>query len=259
MDTVPANGESAGSQSPVRYQLTPERIEELTPLLARFGLTPREGLWPRFNRALIHRSYRTEAGLDEDNERLEFLGDSVIGLAATEFILRQQPLSDEGSLSKLRATLVSRALLGEMGRQLGLGPLLLLGAGESRTGGRDRISILGSALEAICGALYLTYGWHEVRPALEAVVLRPAMESHAESGLVDFKSQLQEWTQKYHQQVPIYRVVSEGGPEHQKSFRMRVYLQDRLLGEGTGPRKKTAENDAAQDAISRLMDEGEHP
>ncbi len=135
----------------VHYQLTPERVGQLRPLLEAFSLPPREDLWPRLNRALIHRSYRTEAGLDEDNERLEFLGDSVIGLAATEYILREEPLSDEGKLSKLRATIVSRALLGEIGQRMGIGPLLLLGAGEARSGGHDRHSIIGSALEAICG------------------------------------------------------------------------------------------------------------
>ncbi len=253
----PGNGEAPGSQSPVRYRLTPERIEQLAVLLGRFGLPPSEDIWPRLNRALIHRSYRTEAGLDEDNERLEFLGDSVIGLAATEYILRQQPLSDEGYLSKLRAAIVSRALLGEIGRRMELGPLLLLGTGEARSGGRRRGSILGCALEAICGALYLTYGWDQVRPALEEMVILPAMESRVESGVVDFKSQLQEWTQKYYQLVPSYRVVSEGGPEHKKSFRVQVYLEDRLLGEGAGTRKKSAENEAAREAIERLMDEGE--
>lgn len=243
----------------VRYRLSRERIEQLEPLLGHFDLPPREDLWPRLNRALIHRSYRTEAALDEDNERLEFLGDSVIGLAATEYILREQPLSDEGKLSKLRATIVSRALLGELGQRMAIGPLLLLGAGEARSGGHDRASIIGSALEAVCGAFYLTYPWEQVRAALQNAVIIPAMGLRVESGVVDFKSRLQEWSQKVHQQVPHYRLVADTGPDHEKLFRVEVYLEGKRLGVGEGPRKKSAENSAARDALDGLFHEDADP
>jgi ribonuclease-3 len=229
--------------------IEPERRAKLTGLVQQFGLEPTGTIWPRLNRALIHRSHRAEAGLDEDNERLEFLGDSVIGLSCTEYILRLFPESDEGALSKLRASLVSRAILGHIARDLGVGNLLLLGTGEEKSGGRERLSILGSTLEAICGVLYLHYSWSDLRAPLRNTVILPAISLANQNIIVDHKSRLQELTQRTEQRVPEYRVTSEQGPDHDKDFIVEVWLGDRMLGTGAGKRKKGAENEAARQAL----------
>jgi len=229
--------------------ISDERRQRLTRLVNQFGLEPTTTIWPRLNRALIHRSHRAEAGLDEDNERLEFLGDSVIGLACTEYILRLYPASDEGALSKLRASLVSRAILGHIARDLGVGELLLLGAGEEKSGGRERVSILGSTLEAICGVLYLHYSWGDLRGPMRNTVIIPAISLANQNVIVDYKSRLQEHTQRIEQRVPEYRVVLEEGPDHDKHFVVEVWLGERRLGSGAGKRKKVAENEAARAAL----------
>ncbi len=183
---------------------------------------------------------------------MEFLGDSVIGLICTEHILRQSPESDEGTLSKLRASLVSRASLGRIAMNLGLGELMLLGAGEARNGGRERPSILGSALEAICGAFYLDIPWKELGISITNTIIIPAMEASREDQLIDYKSKLQEWAQKEFQKVPEYTVVSAEGPDHLKEFAVEVSVENRKLGTGRGPRKKVAENEAAHDALVQM-------
>lgn len=232
--------------------ITDQRKFQLSRVLAAFGLEPDPMIWVRLNRAFIHRSYRTEAGLDEDNERLEFLGDSVIGLVCTESILRLYQDSDEGWLSKLRAAIVSRAILGQIALDMKLGQLLLLGAGEERSGGRNRVSLLGSTLEAVCGVLFLHYPWTEIREPIRRAILLPALELARMNHIADYKSKLQELTQKTHQQIPEYRLLNEGGPDHEKSFTVQVWLANRMLGQGSGARKKLAENDAAKAALDFL-------
>lgn len=237
---------------PRRCPITEERTRELAAFVRKFGLDPSKVNWNRLNRAFIHRSYRAESDIDEDNERLEFLGDSVVGLVCTEYLLRERPGSDEGVLSKLRATLVSRAALGQIAINLGVGRLMLLGAGEERTGGRERSSILGSALEAICGAFYLDFAWEEISIPIQQSIILPALDLAENSMVLDYKSQLQEWSQKEFQRVPIYRVVGEGGPDHSKEFEVEVHLDGKVLGRGRGKRKKQAENDAARVALGGI-------
>lgn len=237
--------------------ITADRRKALGRLLATFSLSGNEAIWKRLNRALIHRSHRAEAGLAEDNERLEFLGDSVIGLACTEYLLRLHPDVDEGLLSKLRAATVSRAVLGELAQQLGIGDLLLLGTGEEKSGGRARASILGSALEAVCGALYLCYPWEQIREPIWKQIIVPALGMIRQDHLIDYKSRLQEWSQRGHQQVPSYRVVGEGGPDHSKVFEVEVLVGEKVLGKGAGKRKKQAENSAARIALQKIIESEE--
>lgn len=232
--------------------ITASRREALAKLLAALELSPNDDVWVRLNRAMMHRSFRTESGIHEDNERLEFLGDSVIGLACTEFLLRKNPDLDEGLLSKLRAAAVSRTVLGEIALTLGIGPLLLLGTGEERSGGRERVSILGSALEAVCGAIYLSYPWETVRPPVCKFIVEPALGRISQHHVVDYKSRLQEWTQRHRQLIPEYRLSSEGGPDHLKTFEVDVLIGDQRIATGTGRRKKDAENDAARHALAEL-------
>lgn len=233
-------------------EISEDRRQELARVLEYFELNPMEELWPILNKAMIHRSYRAEASLEEDNERLEFLGDSVIGLVTTEYLLIVHSELDEGRLSKMRASVVSRQVLGKLARQMKLGELILLGTGEERSGGRDRSSILGSALEAVMGALYVVYPWRELSETLVRNVVMPGLQLIESSGIEDFKSQLQEWAQRESQRVPEYRVVAEGGPDHQKHFEVEVSLAGKLLGWGSGKRKKIAENKAACDALQKM-------
>ena len=244
---------SIGSPIEVRVMAVDEsRRAELALLLRRFGLEPTHQVWERLNRAFVHRSYRTEANLEEDNERLEFLGDSVIALLTTEYLLNLYPALDEGWLSKLRASMVSRAVLGEIGIELQFGKLLVLGTGEERSGGRLRPSIIGSALEAFCGVLYAYYPYDAIREPIQTNVIVPALELVRKQHLVDYKSQLQEWTQRQYQQVPDYTVVAEDGPDHSKMFEVEVSIGENVLGRGRGNRKKSAENDAARQALASV-------
>ncbi len=245
------------NDSQIRVQATPDpgRQEELKVLISRLGLKPNLELWPRLERALIHRSYRAESRMNEDNERLEFLGDSVISLASTEYLMQKFPESDEGWLSKLRAAMVSRVVLGKIALEMGIGDLIRLGAGEEKSGGRKRTSILGSALEAVCGSIYLSYGWSELREPLRKNIVIPALDLAREEHVVDYKSILQEWTQKHYQKVPAYIVVGEGGPDHKKVFDVEARLAETVLGKGSGNRIKTAENQAAREALDRIQEE----
>lgn len=231
---------------------SPNRRAGAEALLARLALEPTAKALALVQQALVHRSYRSDHGLKSDNERLEFLGDSVIGLLATEHLLKQFPTHTEGQLSKTRAGMVSRLTLGRVAAQWDLGAMLMLGVGEDRTGGRERSSTLGSTLEAVCGALYLAYPWEAIRTALHEGVIVPAAGLSDSVGSVDYKSLLQEWTQAEHQRVPEYIVTSEEGPDHAKVFRVEVKLLGAVIGTGVGSRKKIAENEAAQDALSRV-------
>lgn len=204
--------------------------------------------------ALIHRSWFVEHGNDcpGDNERLEFLGDAVIGLVTTEYLYRKMPNEDEGVLSQLRAAMVSRKILGEIALGFDIGKILLLGVGEESSGGRKRHSILGSSLEALCGALYLSLSLKEVEPFLVRSIVEPAEALAGRRVAVDYKSQLQEWSQGRGQGLPDYRVISEDGPDHNKFFVIQVRLGEETLAEGRGSRKKNAENDAARVALENL-------
>lgn len=206
------------------------------------------------NLALIHRSWFVEngSGASGDNERLEFLGDAVIGLTTTEYLYRKFSAEDEGVLSQLRAAMVSRKILGEIALGLNIGNILLLGVGEETSGGRKRHSILGSALEALCGAFYLSLSLKEIEPFLIRVIVEPAEALAGRRVAVDYKSKLQEWSQGQGRGLPHYKVRSEQGPDHDKSFIIEAWLENELLAEGKGSRKKNAENDAARQALEKI-------
>jgi ribonuclease-3 len=208
--------------------------------------------------ALTHRSYAFETGGIPDNERLEYLGDALLAAIASEHLYRVDPDAREGDLSKRRSRLVSRTLLGKRAGEMGLGPLLLLGRGERRTGGPHRRSVLGSALEALIGVIYLRRGYPEATRFVLDHVLSPLMaELAADADQGDYKSALQEWAQRVHECVPVYRRLSDHGPDHAKIFVVDVEVVGRSLGQGRGSRVKLAENDAARQALERIRLEGE--
>lgn len=201
--------------------------------------------------ALTHRSYAYENGGIPTNERLEFLGDSVLGLVVTETLYRTHPDLSEGRLAKLRAAVVNARALAEVGRTIGLGEHVKLGRGEETTGGRDKVSILADTVEAVIGAVYLSGGF-EVGAAVVHHLFDPVMESAVALGAgLDWKTSLQELAAERALGVPEY-VIEDEGPDHQKTFTARVRVGDRLYGHGVGRSKKEAEQQAAETAYGEI-------
>ncbi len=203
--------------------------------------------------ALTHRSYAYEHGGLPTNERLEFLGGSVLGIVITDQLYRDHPDLPEGQLAKLRASIVNMHALAAVGASLGLGDLLLLGRGEELTGGRSKASIVSDAVEALLGALYLQHGLEPVR----AVVLRLFHDlliaaPRLGAGL-DWKTSLQELSASTGAGVPVY-TVDESGPDHDKTFTARASVGGEVLGAGTGHTKKQAEQLAAAQAYRAILD-----
>jgi ribonuclease-3 len=201
--------------------------------------------------ALTHRSYAFEHGLDLTNERLEFLGDSVLGLVVTDMAYRSFPSMPEGQLAKLRAAIVNMQALADVARSLALGGVVLLGRGEELSGGREKPSILADALEAVCGAVYLDQGLDVARSLIERL-FRPRMEAYTRGeGDRDHKTMLQELASQEIRSMPEYR-LQERGPDHEKEFTATVYLAGEAMGRGSGRSKKEAEQQAARQAYDAI-------
>jgi len=195
--------------------------------------------------ALTHRSYAFEQELGVNNERLEFLGDAVLGVVVTDMAFREFLDMPEGELAKLRAAIVNMTALADVSRDLGLGEFVLLGKGEEMSGGRDKASILADVLEAVLGAVYLDRGLETTRKLIERL-FRPRMVAYVRGeGGRDYKTMLQE--------LPEYRIV-ERGPDHQKEFTATVHLSGEAWGTGTGRSKKEAEQQAAHEAYRELSE-----
>jgi ribonuclease III len=198
-------------------------------------------------RALTHRSFAYENANPPTNERLEFLGDSVLGLVVTDTLFRDYPNLPEGQLAKLRAAVVQMRALAEVARELSLGAYIRLGRGEEVTGGRNKSSILADTLEAVIGAVYIDCGL-VAASGLVHRLFDPVIERSARLGAgLDWKTSLQELTAAQMLGVPDYQ-VEESGPDHQKSFRAVVRIGGRELGSGSGRSKKEAEQQAAEAA-----------
>jgi ribonuclease-3 len=203
------------------------------------------------DRALMHRSYAYENGGLPTNERLEFLGDSVLGLIVTDTLFRSYPDLPEGQLAKLRAAVVNMRALAGVARGLGLGAYVRLGKGEEGTGGRDKSSILADTLEAVIGAVYLDKGL-ALADELVHRLFDPLIARAARLGAgLDWKTSLQELTAELNLGVPEYH-VEESGPDHQKFFRAYVRLGSETYGQGEGRSKKEAEQQAAEAAWTAI-------
>jgi ribonuclease III len=208
--------------------------------------------------ALTHRSFAFEHGLDITNERLEFLGDAILGMVVTDLAFRQFPDLSEGELAKLRAATVNMTLLADVARELGLGDLVFLGRGEEMSGGRSKASILADVMEAVLGAVYLDRGLGAVRRLIERLFW-PRMAAYARGeGDRDHKTILQELASHDLGAVPEYRIAATG-PDHAKEFTATVYLAGRRLGRGRGRSKKEAEQQAASQAFRKLTRERPTP
>jgi ribonuclease-3 len=206
--------------------------------------------------ALMHRSHAYENGGLPTNERLEFLGDSVLGIVVTESLYRRYPDWSEGQLAKLRAAVVNASALADVARTLGLGQYLYLGRGEETTGGRDKSSILADTMEAVFGAVFLTSGIDSAGDVIHRL-FDPLIDSAAVLGAgLDWKTSLQEVAAAAGLGLPEYR-VTDVGPDHAKEFSARVVVGEEVLGEGHGRSKKVAEQQAAAAAYARIR--ADHP
>ena len=220
-----------------------------TPLEKRLGY--------RFKRldlldlALTHRSWANEQGIPEHYERLEFLGDAVLGVVTAEWLYQNHPELPEGDLSKHKAQLVSRDSLARHAQDIGLGPALRIGVGEDRSGGRTKASLLADSMEAVFGALFLDGGLEPARKVILSMVT-DAFAELSRQAVTDAKTQLQEVAQALGWPLPEYRITDSLGPDHSKTFVVECWLAGELGGRGEGPSKKVAEQRAASDALAKM-------
>ena len=203
--------------------------------------------------ALTHRSYANEQRTRcADNERLEFLGDAILGLVIAEALFRGDPQRPEGELSRLRAELVNAGTLAQLARQIDLGASLYLGRGEVKAGGSDKENILADACEALLGAIYLEGGITAARPVILQLFAQTMLEKTTQQGSSDYKSQLQEHLQALQQMPPEYVLTATEGPEHDRTFVVEARTPGVVLGVGRGRSKKEAEQAAAGAALTTL-------
>lgn len=200
--------------------------------------------------ALTHSSYANEKheGEPECYERLEFLGDSVLGFVTAQFLYSHEPSLPEGQMTRLRAELVCEGSLHKTALALGLGDYMLLGKGEEHTGGRERPSILADMVEAIIAAIYLDAGMEQARAFILDKILKDAEISDSHRG-ADYKTRLQELVQRRSDRHISYALIGESGPDHNKLFTFEVRVNDAVLGVGEGRTKKEAEQNAARRAL----------
>lgn len=231
-----------------------QRRQQLLDLQQRCGLNvPHLSL---LNTALTHPSYAFENWADpgENNQRLEFLGDAVLGLVVAEFLYRYFPHKPEGELTRMRAVLVCEPALAQVAKNLDLGRYLLLGRGEELSGGRERPSILADVFEALCGALCLDVGLEAAREFI-LKQLDPAiknLENQRDYG--DYKTVLQELAQRKYDENVSYSILAERGPDHRKEFVAGVKIRGRVLATGSGRSKKEAEQQAAKKALDDILE-----
>ena len=202
--------------------------------------------------ALTHSSFANERWHDslKSNERLEFLGDSILGMVVAEFLYRNYADRPEGELTRMRADMVCETSLAKVADQIGLGQHLLLGHGEEQGGGRARVSILADAVESVIAASFLDGGMEPARSFIEKYILCNVPEQRLRNA--DYKTALQELVQQKKNQVLSYELTGESGPDHDKHFQVQVLLNGTAIGYGEGTSKKRAEQDAARNALEKL-------
>jgi ribonuclease-3 len=221
----------------------------LNRLQERLGVRFKDASFLR--RALTHRSAASDNTLDS-NERLEFLGDSVVGVVVCEHLFRLFPNYSEGDLAKSKAYIVSEGALADAAQAMGLEEFVVMSSGEAASGGRRRRSILADAFEAVVAAIYLDCGIRQARRVVRNALMGAIREVAADRHRRDYKSSLQEQTQATIRKTPYYRIVGELGHEHDKTFTAQALVGETMIGEGTGKTKKEAEQSAAQDALANL-------
>lgn len=203
--------------------------------------------------ALIHRSYMNEhSEVRENNERLEFLGDALLGLLIAKLLYDRYPDMDEGKLTKLRSALVDEEQLAKFARKLNIGSQMLLGNGAKLDGGCNNSNLLSSTFEAVIGAYFLDSGIEAVNTFIEPLFIEAAKNFVNLQSNKNFKSLLQEWSLSEFGELPKYEIVSESGPDHYKSFTAEVYIKNYKYGKGEGQSKNEAKKSAAEDALKKI-------
>ena len=225
-------------------------MTELTTLEEKLSVTFRDK--SKLVTALVHSSYVNENPGYTSNERLEFLGDAVLGLVIAEKLHEGLARAGEGELTRKRAVLVSRESLAHVARRIGLGDYLLLGKGEEATSGRSKLANLSGAMEAVIAAVYLDQGLKAARYVILNLMSEEIEKAAFASKETDYKSQLQELTQSRGQGTPVYRLTGETGPDHNRVFTVEVLVEGGVLTTGSGKSKKTAETEAAQKALEAI-------
>jgi ribonuclease-3 len=227
-------------------------LPDLSGLQKSLGISFRQPALLR--QALVHSSYINENPDDPygDNEKLEFLGDAVLGFIIAERLYRECPDSSEGEMTRLRAALVNGRTLAGIARRMGIGEALYMGRGEESSGGRNKKPNLAGALEALIAAVYLDRGITATRKFVLRLFSREIKDVLSKSTIHDAKSRLQEIIQSRSQEAPLYRIIGEEGPDHNKTFDVEVIIGGVALGRGTGKSKKQAETAAAQAALEKL-------
>jgi ribonuclease-3 len=200
--------------------------------------------------ALLHRSYSSVHQIAKDNERLEFLGDSILNACVSDILFRKFPEKNEGELTKIRSRLVSRRALNKWGRELGVENYILISDKMKKFMTQRQTHIIENTVEAIIGAVYLDQGFKKAYGFIEEY-----MDQQDYHSIVDFKSTLQEYTVEKFSELPEYETVLEQGPPHHKEFRITVSVKGKVYGEGAGPNKKTAQQNAAEEAYKKLLGE----
>ncbi|MBI3922847.1 MAG: ribonuclease III [Armatimonadetes bacterium] len=232
--------------------MNPKRLKDLQELQDLLGAQLRQQ--DLLNQSLTHTSYVGEGSESRlaSNQRLEFLGDSVLGLVISNYLFDRHPELSEGQMTKIKAAAVSEPILCQLAQKLNLGNYILLGRGEETTGGRQRPSILSDTFEAVVAALYLDVGFEATRGFLISQFAGAIEDIKDQRHGQDYKSLLQEKVQEKTGKAPLYQVVQEIGPDHDKRFVVEVCLEERVLGRGYGSSKKEAEQAAASEALNAL-------
>jgi len=203
--------------------------------------------------ALVHSSYINESpGITTSNERLEFLGDAVLGLIIAQELYQRLPQSSEGEMTELRSSLVRGDALSRLAKAISLGDYLYLGKGEEASGGRRKPANLAGAMEAVIAAIFLDQGLNATRDFILRLMGKELDKVLSQGIAPDYKSQLQELIQARHQQTPTYQVIEETGPDHDRRFSVEVRVGGTVLGRGSGKSKKSAEEEAARSALDQL-------
>jgi ribonuclease-3 len=207
------------------------------------------------NLAFSHRSFANEsAGEVDNNEKLEFFGDSVLGLVVSEYLVTALPDKSEGDMAKIKSHVVSEDSLAEIGRTLRVDNFILIGKGEEYSGGRSKKALIADAMEAIIGAYYLDSGFKAVRTFIRSLLIPQINEVLEDRHKKDYKTLLQEYVQKRFKSYPRYRIIHRKGPDHNRTFWIEVAIGKRTYGPGTGKNKKEAEQMAAGIAFKALME-----
>lgn len=204
------------------------------------------------NNALVHKSYIKKDGNLSNNERLEFLGDSVLGFTVAEYLYRNYKNLPEGELTKVRSTVVCESCLFKIAVKIGLGEAIYMGKGEEQSEGRKRPSILSDAMEAVFAAIYLDGGIDEAKRVILSLLKEEIENAVSGRDAKDYKTVLQELVQKNNSFAPTYMLIKEEGPDHAKIFTSAVSLNGEILGQGAGKTKKEAEKEAAKIALEKL-------